>query len=268
MIVGTAALLAVAAVLALGIGAVLRRGAAAVDRRHRGDRAAVLLRRAAGRAARRRRGTGCCGSPRQRDSPSSRVTRGTRSSTPAIRRGTGISRWRRGLASRCSASGPPSRLSLAGYLLRQERRMTQAPPAQRAYLATPRARRTSYAGRVARRVDEGAHAARHRLAAARRCRADRDGERRGGRGRQVPVRALRRRPRQDQPDRDLPWPGGHRHRGRAGRQQRIQHRHDPRHAVGDARPGHRAGGQGSRPHRPGPGSPAPSRCSARCWPGG
>ena len=41
MIVGTAALLAVAAVLALALGAVLRRSAAAVTDRDRGDRAPV-----------------------------------------------------------------------------------------------------------------------------------------------------------------------------------------------------------------------------------
>ena len=253
MIVGTAALLAVAAVLALGIGAVLRRGAAAVTAVIAVIVLPYFFAGPLSRAARWRRGLAAAAHP------------GGGLCHPAGLPAVPAARRQLYAGERVLPAGAVGRLRGALPLGRprawpgrvpaaQEGRMTQAPPAQRAQLAeTARARRTSmrdalHAEWTKARTLPGtgwlllAAVALTVIV-----------ERRGSSGRQVPVRALRRRPRQDQPDRDLPRPGGHRHRGRAGRQQRIQHRHDPRHAGRDAPPGHRAGRQGSHPHRPGPG---------------
>ena len=84
----------------------------------------------------------------------------------------------------------------------------------------------------------------------------------------VPVRRLQRGPRQAQPHRDRPRPGGRRHPGRAGDQRRVQHRHDPHHPHRDAAPDHRPGRQGGHRHRPGAGRRDRRRAAARCWPGG
>ena len=108
-------------------------------------------------------------------------------------------------------------------------------------------------GRGARGVDEAAHPARHRLAAAGRGRADRGGRRgRGERG-DLPGRGLPARPGQGQPHRGLPRPGHRRDRGRDRDQRRVQHRDDPPHAGRHAPPVAGAGRQGRRRQRRDPG---------------
>ena len=119
MIVGTAALLAVAAVLALGIGAVLRRGAAAVTAviavivlpYFFAGPLAVLPAGAADWLLRRHPGRGLCHPAGLPAVPAAR--------RQLYARRTGTSRWRRGPASRCCALWAALALALAGYLLRR-----------------------------------------------------------------------------------------------------------------------------------------------------
>ena len=115
MVVGTAALLAVAAVLALAIGTIVRRSAPAV--------AIVIVvifvpyllafgplpgsRRKA--AAREGEEAGCCRSPRPPPCPYSRRSPSSISSSPTIRRMSGTTRSRRGPGWRWSARGRPPR---------------------------------------------------------------------------------------------------------------------------------------------------------------
>ena len=108
--------------------------------------------------------------------------------------------------------------------------------------------------RAARRVDQAAHRRRHRLAPARRGRADHGGQH--GRGRRHQVLPARLLPghHQARADRHRPRPGRHRHRRRAHHQRRVQQRHDPRHPRRHAPPPPRACRQGRLGDRPGPGS--------------
>ena len=106
VVAGTAALLAVAAVLALALGAILRHGAGAVTVVIALIVAALLPRRPAGRPARRRRGLAAAGHPGRRASPIQQsVPAYPQVSTPT-RRSTATSRSRRGPGSPCCAPGP------------------------------------------------------------------------------------------------------------------------------------------------------------------
>ncbi|MET8152403.1 endonuclease/exonuclease/phosphatase family protein [Actinoplanes sp. NPDC005259] len=103
----------------------------------------------------------------------------------------------------------------------------------------------------ARRVDEAADPAEHRLAAAGRGRAHGRGRLRGRgdpAGPGVPGAAVPRGPHEDQPGRGPPRPGGDRHpRGPDG-DHRVRHQNDQGDARGRAAPDERAGGQAGRRH--------------------
>ena len=190
MVAGTAAMLAVAAVLALAIGAVLRRSAIAVTVVIVAIVLPYLISVTNLPARGRRRG--CCGSPRPPPSRSSRPSRTTRRSSNvcsagewllpagAMGRFRGAVRVGRGRAGpgRVPAA-PEGRMSLALGC------GTSAHPARAIH------GRGRPAGRAARRVDQAAHRAGHGLAAGRRRRADRGGQRGRGRGHPVPGRGLR-----------------------------------------------------------------------------
>ena len=65
----------------------------------------------------------------------------------------------------------------------------------------------------------------------------------------LPGRGLRAGPGQGRPVRHRPQPGGRGHPGGARDQRRVQHRHDPHHADRDAAPAERARRQGGRADR-------------------
>ena len=119
MIVGTGALLAVAAVLALAIGTILRRSAAAVATVIAVIFIPFLLAIVPGLLPLGACATGCCGSPRPPLSPYSRRCPRIRRSSPPTRRMAGTTRSRRwaGFAVECAWAAVA--LMLAFYLLRR-----------------------------------------------------------------------------------------------------------------------------------------------------
>ena len=117
VVVGTAALLAVAAVLALAVGTSC--GAAPAQSPPSSCCSSCRTSSRSPRSCRPSPRSGCCGSPRPPRSRSSRARRSTRRSAARTRRPPATSRWRRGPGSRCCAPGRPWPLAMAAVLLRR-----------------------------------------------------------------------------------------------------------------------------------------------------
>ena len=257
MIVGTAALVAVAAVFTLAVATIVRRSAAAVTIVFAAIVVPYFL------SAIRRLPAGL-GDWLLRVTPAAAFA--VQQATPRYHAGpaayyapvSGSSRSRRGPGSRCCAAGrwspsagPPT--CCAGGT-REPGRPGQRTLAWADALHAEWTKLRTLAGTGWLLVGRG--------------RAHRRGERGGGRRGDLPGRRLPGRPGQAQPDRRPGRPGDRGDHRRAGDQQRVQHRHDPGHADGDAAPVATSWRQGRPRRRPGAGGGRRRRAGVACWPGG